>query len=390
MIDSSYIRFMKKNINYLCVHSGQLRDDKYGGATAPLYLSTAYDYRNPGTNLYPRYMNTPNQVALGEKMAALENTEAGLILASGMAAISAVFMSFLKTGDHIILQRAIYGGTAHFAAAEFKNTGIEFTMVERINEENLQKALRPNTKMIYVETPSNPLLELVDLEVVSAFAKANKLKSVIDNTFASPVNQTPADFGIDIIIHSATKYLGGHSDITAGTVSGSKQDIDRVWNTAKNYGGSISDQTAWMLDRSIKTLGLRVKKQSKNAKKLAKFLELHPLIRKVNYPGLPSHPDYEIATNQMKGYGGMLSFELKSSVKTDKFLEALNLIQPALSLAGVESTILAPSLTSHSLLTPEQRAEQGISDDLLRLSVGIEEVDLLINDIEQAMEKSTK
>ncbi|WP_124979845.1 trans-sulfuration enzyme family protein [Nonlabens xiamenensis] len=376
--------------NYVCVHAGQLEDDLYGGATAPMYTSTAYDYRRPGTNLYPRYFNTPNQVALSKKIAALEHTEAGLIFGSGMAAISAVFMAYLKSGDHIIMQRAIYGGTSHFASAEFEHLGIEFSMLEHITKETLEASLQDNTKMVYIETPSNPLLEITDMEVVAAFAKANSLTSAIDNTFASPINQNPALFGIDIIIHSATKYLGGHSDICAGTVSAGQDAIDHIWKTAKNYGGSLSDQTVWLLERSIKTLGLRVKTQSKNAKKLAKFLEKHPNVEQVNYPGLKSHPQHQLAKSQMHGYGGMMSFVLKNNIQQDDFLEELEVIKPALSLAGVESTILAPSTTSHSLLTPEEREQQGISDRLLRFSVGIEEVDVLISDLEQAMEKSRK
>ncbi|KEZ92921.1 trans-sulfuration enzyme family protein [Nonlabens ulvanivorans] len=380
----------KRPVNTICVHAGNLEDEKYGGATSPIYTSTAYDYRSEGTNLYPRYFNTPNQVALGQKIAELENCEAGLIFGSGMAAISAVFMAFLKTGDHIILQRAIYGGTSHFVDAEFSNLGIEYSFVEQINSESLKDHLKENTKMIYIETPSNPLLEVVDMTVVSAFAKANSLISVIDNTFASPINQNPADFGIDIIIHSATKYLGGHSDICAGTVSSSQKHMDQIWKTAKNYGGSLSDQTVWLLERSIKTLGLRVKRQTRNAKKLARFLEKHPSIKKVNYPGLKSHPDYKIAKAQMHGYGGMMSFEFKESINHNRFLEELQIVKVALSLAGVESTILAPTETSHSLLTPQQRKDQGITDQLLRFSVGIEEVSSLIEDIERAMEKSRK
>ena len=380
----------KRLVNTLCVHAGNLEDEKYGGATSPIYTSTAYDYRGEGTNLYPRYFNTPNQVALAQKIAALENCEAGLIFGSGMAAISAVFMAFLKTGDHVILQRAIYGGTSHFVDAEFTNLGIEYSFVEQINSESLKAHLKENTKMIYIETPSNPLLEVVDMTVVSAFAKANSLISVIDNTFASPINQNPADFGINIIIHSATKYLGGHSDICAGTVSSSQKHMDQIWKTAKNYGGSLSDQTVWLLERSIKTLGLRVKRQTRNAKKLARFLEKHPSIKRVNYPGLKSHPDHKIAKAQMHGYGGMMSFEFEESVNHNRFLEELQVIKVALSLAGVESTILAPTKTSHSLLTPQQRKDQGITDQLLRFSVGIEEVSSLIEDIERAMEKSRK
>jgi cystathionine beta-lyase len=307
-----------------------------------------------------------------------------------MGAISGIFMAFLKNGDLIILQRAIYGGTAHFAAAEFDRVGITYTMIEHVTMESLEASLQENTKMVYIETPSNPLLEVVDIEMVSAFAKANSLISTIDNTFASPINQNPADFGIDLIMHSATKYLGGHSDICAGTVSGSQKHMELLWKTAKNYGGSLSDVTVHLLERSIKTLGLRVKQQSKTALKLAHFLERHPDLKQVNYPGLKSHPQHKIAKKQMHAYGGMMSFELKEHIDHNEFLEELNVIKPALSLAGVESTILSPKQTSHSLLTPEEREEQGITDRLLRFSVGIEELNILIDDIEQALEKSRK
>lgn len=379
-----------ENPNHICVHAGELHDTIYGGATAPIYTSTAYDYRGEGTNLYPRYFNTPNQVALAKKIAALENTEAGLIFGSGMAAISAIFMAFLKTGDHIILQRNIYGGTSHFVTAEFENLGIHFTMIEHVDQSSLEAALTSNTKMVYIETPSNPLLEIVDISLVAAFAKANSLTSVIDNTFASPINQNPANYGIDIIMHSATKYLGGHSDICAGTVSASQLHIDKLWKTAKNYGGSLSDQTVYLLERSMKTLGLRVQAQSQNALELAQFLENHESVKKVYYPGLKSHPQHDLATAQMRAYGGMMSFELHDSIDTAAFLEALEIVKPALSLAGVESTILAPSTTSHSLLTPEQRAAQGISDFLLRFSVGIEEVAIIKADLDQAITASKK
>ncbi len=376
--------------NHLCVHAGTLKDEIYGGATAPIYTSTAYDYRGPGTNLYPRYFNTPNQVALGKKIAALEHTEAGLIFGSGMAAISAVFMAFLKHGDHIVMQRALYGGTAHFAAAEFDRVGITYTLIENVDEESLANAVTDSTRMIYIETPSNPLLEITDIELVSAFAKARHITTAIDNTFASPINQNPADYGIDLIIHSATKYLGGHSDICAGTVSASQEHIDLLWKTAKNYGGSLSDQTVWLLERSIKTLGLRVREQTKNAGLLAEFLEDLDEIKSVNYPGLKSHKNHDLASRQMHGYGGMMSFELDDALNAHRFLEELKVIKPALSLAGVESTILAPVTTSHSLLTPSERREQGIADGLLRFSVGIEEVEILMEDILQAINRIKK
>jgi cystathionine beta-lyase len=227
---------------------------------------------------------------------------------------------------------------------------------------------------------------ITDLEMVARIAKERGIITMIDNTFASPVNQNPADFGMDIIIHSATKYMGGHSDICAGAVAASEKHIHQIWNLAKNIGGSLSDYTVWLLERSIKTMALRVKAQNKNAMKLAKWLDKHTLVERVYYPGLKSHPDHKIAKKQMHGYTGMLSFELKPSLDVQAFLKSLKLIKNSMSLAGVESTILSPAKTSHSLLSPEERKRQGIADGLLRFSVGIEEKEDIIADFEQAFE----
>jgi cystathionine beta-lyase len=244
--------------------------------------------------------------------------------------------------------------------------------------------------VIFVETPSNPLMRITDLEMISKLAKSRGIVTMIDNTFASPVNQTPADFGIDIMIHSATKYMGGHSDILAGAVAASEEDIKIIWNLAKNLGGSLSDYTVWLLERSMKTMVLRVKAQNKNAKKMAKWLDKHPLVEKVYYPGLKSHPDHELAKKQMSGYTGMLSFEIKESLNVDDFLKALQIIKPSMSLAGVESTILSPTKTSHALLSAEERKRQNINDGLLRFSVGIEETEDIIADLEGAFQSVSK
>lgn len=273
---------------------------------------------------------------------------------------------------------------------EFPKYGISFTMTEGLSIADFQAAIQPNTKVIYIETPSNPLLTITDIKAVAELAKKHNLVSMIDNTFASPVNQNPIDFGIDVVIHSATKYLGGHSDILAGAVCASSGHIDRIFQLAKNLGGSLSDYTVWLLERSIKTLGIRVKAQNRNARRLAKFLNKHSDIAKVYYPGLKSHPGHELARKQMRGYGGMLSFELNEDIDIAVFLESLELIKPSMSLAGVESTILSPTKTSHSLLSAQERAVQGIADGLLRFSVGIEDKKDLIDDIEQAIEKAKK
>ncbi|MDX1462776.1 MAG: PLP-dependent aspartate aminotransferase family protein, partial [Marinirhabdus sp.] len=333
----------KKGVNTICTHVGELNDEQFKGAISPLYMGTSYAYENVDVKRYPRYFNTPNQEALSKKIAALEHKEAGMIFGSGMAAVSHCLLAFLHKGDHIVLQKTLYGGTYNFVVEEFEKFGIEYTFTEGFTENDFRKAIRNTTKVIYVETPSNPLMRITDLEMIASVASDHGLVSMIDNTFASPINQTPGDFGIDIIIHSATKYMGGHSDICAGAVAASKAHMDRIWNLSKNIGGSLSDYTVWLLERSLKTMGLRVKAQNRNAKKLAKWLQQHPLVEQVYYPGLKDHPDYALAKKQMKAYGGMLSFELVPSMDADAFMEALTLIKQSMSLAGVESTILSPT-----------------------------------------------
>ena len=377
-------------INTVCTHTGELKDEQFKGAVSPLFMSTSYAFEDVEVKRYPRYFNTPNQVALAQKMAALEHGEAALIFGSGMAAVSTSFMAFLHKGDHVVLQNTLYGGTSNLVVEEFEKFGIEYSFTKDLQPESFKEQIKKNTKVIYIETPSNPLLTITDIKAVAEIAKEHGLVSMIDNTFASPVNQNPIDFGIDIVIHSATKYMGGHSDILAGTVISSEEHIDTIFQLAKNFGGSLSDYTVWLLERSLKTMGLRVMAQNKNAKKLAKFLEKHSDIEKVYYPGLKSHPDYALAKSQMNGFGGMLSFELKEGLNASLFQKKLKLIKSSMSLAGVESTILSPTLTSHALLSPEDREKQGIKDGLLRFSVGIEEKEDLIADIEQALEEIKK
>ncbi|APG59068.1 trans-sulfuration enzyme family protein [Christiangramia salexigens] len=379
-----------KGINTICTHTGELEDKEYKGAISPLYMSTSYAFEDVETKRYPRYFNTPNQVALTKKMAALEHGEDALIFGSGMAAVSTALMAFLKAGDHVVFQDSLYGGTSNLVTEEFDKFGIEYSFAEDAKPNSLKKEIRDNTKVIYIETPSNPLLKITDINAVAKIAREHGLVSMIDNTFASPVNQNPIDFGIDVVIHSATKYMGGHSDILAGTVISTKSNIERIFNMAKNFGGNLSDYTVWLLERSLKTMGLRVRAQNDNALKLAEFLNGLDAVSKVYYPGLKDHPDHELAKQQMKGFGGMLSFELKESLNASDFMKALELIKPSMSLAGVESTILLPSETSHGLLSPDEREKQGIKDNLMRFSVGIEETEDLMDDISQALQKLLK
>lgn len=374
-----------KGINTICTHAGELEDTQFKGAVSPLYMATSYAFEDVETKRYPRYFNTPNQVALAKKMAALEHGEAALIFGSGMAAVSTSLMAFLSSGDHVVFPDALYGGTSNLAVEEFAKFGIEYTFAKDSSIASLESEIKENTKVIYIETPSNPLLKITDIKGVAGLAKKHGLVSMIDNTFASPVNQNPLDMGIDIVLHSATKYMGGHSDILAGTAISSEDHIDRIFQMAKNFGGNLSDYTVWLLERSIKTMGLRVKAQNSNAMQLAEFLTTHSSVANVYYPGLKDHPDYELAAKQMSGFGGMMSFELNNEIDVQHFMKSLKLIKPSMSLAGVESTILLPSKTSHGLLTEEERAQQGIKDNLLRFSVGIEEFEDIKQDLEQAI-----
>lgn len=375
----------KKGLNTICTHVGELEDKQHKGAISPLYMSTSYAYEDVEIKRYPRYFNTPNQEGLCKKVAALEHAEAALIFGSGMAAVSTALLAFLNAGDHVVLQQTLYGGTYNLVNEEFSKYGIEYSFTKGWQADAFEAQIKANTKVIYIETPSNPLLTITDLEAVATIAKKHGIITLIDNTFASPVNQNPIDFGIDVVIHSATKYMGGHSDICAGAVASTAENMERIFHLAKNFGGSLSDYTVWLLERSMKTMGIRVKAQNENAMAMAHFLNELDDIEKVYYPGLQSHPDHDLAKKQMKGFGGMLSFELNSNLNSSQFQKALQLIKPSMSLAGVESTVLSPTQTSHALMSVEVRAEQGIADGLIRFSVGIEEVEDLKEDILQAI-----
>tara|TARA_B100000767_G_scaffold268980_1_gene290124 strand:+ start:1813 stop:2964 length:1152 start_codon:yes stop_codon:yes gene_type:complete len=372
-----------KKFETQCVHEGQLKDTLYKGAISPIYMATAYAYDE--TDRYPRYFNTPNQVGLAQKIATLEGAEEGLIFGSGMAAISTALLAFLNAGDHIILQNDLYGGTTNLVVEHFNKYGIDYSFAAGLKASDFEKEIKINTKVIYVETPSNPLMKIVDLSAVAQLAKKYNLVSMTDSTFASPVNQNPIAFGINIVLHSATKYLGGHSDILAGAVACSAIHMQKVFAVAKSLGGNLSELSIWLLERSIKTLSIRVRQQNENAQSLAEFLSQHPAIAVVHYPGLKNHPDHVLAKKQMHGFTGMMSFEIKDHLNRTTFEKALQIIQPVVSLAGVESTITIPAITSHKLLTTGGRAQQGITDQLVRFSVGIEHLEDLKNDLNNAL-----
>ena len=382
-----------KKFSTKCVHEGEIKDTMYQGIVSPLFMSTTYPWfggDDSEKKPYPRYFNTPNQEFLSKKIASLENGEKALIFTSGMAAISTSIMANVKTGDHIVVQNDIYGGTRNFVLTEFDKFGIEYSFTDGLDPLKFSDQIKDNTVGIYLETPSNPLLKIVDLKSVSSIAKDNGVWTMIDNTFSSPVNQNPIDHGIDIVLHSATKYLGGHSDISAGAVISTESRIEQILNSAKNFGGNLSDYTVWLLERSIKTLHIRVKEQTNNAKTLAKMLDENTNISKVYYPGLESHPSHEIAKSQMNDFGGMMSFDLNNNIDVYDFLKSLNLVKPGMSLAGVESTVNFPMKTSHGLMTQKERDIQGIGDKLIRLSVGIESYEDIYEDLDQAIKSSIK
>ena len=376
-----------KGLNTICTHVGQVKDEQFGGSVSPIYPGTSYEYIDKDIDRYPRYSSTPNQEFLAKKVAALEETEDAIILGSGMAAISTSLMAFLNSGDHIVLQNDIYGGTRNLVEAQFQRYGIQYSFTDGLDAKSFEKEIKANTKAIYIETPSNPLLKLVDIKQIADLSRSNGLISFIDNTFATPLIQKPHKLGIDIILHSATKYFGGHSDICAGAVASTAEHREIIWNLSKNLGGSLSDYTAWLLERSMKTLSVRFFAQQKNAGELSKYLSECKFIDKIYYPGLENHPNHDIARKQMTGYGAVISFELNKSIDQKSFLTSLNMINPSMSFAGVESTMLSPAETSHYLLTPEERVVQGITDNLIRFSVGIEDVPDIQNDIEQAFNK---
>ena len=369
-----------------CVHAGADYDPSQGVNT-PIYTSSAFGYLDTQGNRYPRYYNTPNQETVVAKLCALEQGEAGLLFGSGMAAISTTMLALLQSGDHVVLQNDLYGGTYHFVTAELSRLGIAYTLVDTPDAASVEAALRPNTRVIYVETPSNPLLKITDLRAVARVAQTHGLTTVIDNTFASPINQNPIPLGIDVVIHSGTKYLGGHSDLCFGAVVTSEELRQRIYQRAINLGGSINATTAALIERSLKTLHLRVRQQNQNAQALAEFLQQHPAVGRVLYPGLPTHESHTVAQQQMSGFGGMLSFELAGVGLTDvvALMRRLRMITPALSLGGVETLICSPAQTSHIKLTPQERRKAGVSDALLRVSVGIEHAADLTEDLEQAL-----
>ena len=372
-----------------CVHAGSHTDVPAEGTAAPVYPATAYGFLDGEHRSYPRYFNTPNQRRVAAKIAALEGAEAGLLFGSGMAAISTTMLALLGPGDHVLLQSGLYGGTTSHVEHDLRPLGIEVSYTGGRAIPDFEAGLRQNTRVVYVETPSNPLLNVVDLAAVAGLARAHGATSVIDNTFASPINQQPYRLGIDVVVHSATKYLGGHSDITAGVVAAAAKTIEPILAKARHLGGSCEATTAALLERSMKTLALRVRQQTANAQAMAEWLSDRDEVARVYYPGLASHPDHALARRQMLGFGGMLSFELAEGIDPVAFQRSLGLVASAMSLGGVDTTVCSPYLTSHRTISAERRAAEGISDQLVRMSLGIEDVRDLQEDVAEAFARAT-
>jgi cystathionine beta-lyase/cystathionine gamma-synthase len=368
-----------------CVHEGRYRDPFTRGTNTPIFTSSAYEYLDREEVLYPRYFNTPNQDAVVTKLCALEGAESGILFSSGMAAVSTAVLALAGSGDHVVMLDELYGGTHAFATDTFHHFGIRFSFAAT-DADSVARAALPETKVIIIESPTNPLLSVLDIRKIADFARRRGIVTVIDNTFATPVNQTPIALGIDVVVHSGTKYLGGHSDLCCGVALASSGLTQRIRAMGRSLGGSLNALTCYLLERSLKTLAIRVERQTSNAAIIARFLSAHGAVRRVNYPGLPDFPGHSIAKSQMSGFGGMLSFELDGDGSAvSAFLKRLKIITPAVSLGGVETLICSPSQTSHAKISAEERRRIGISDSLLRLSVGIENVDDLTEDLEKAL-----
>jgi cystathionine beta-lyase/cystathionine gamma-synthase len=381
-----------KHLETKAVHAGVPSPRPGGAAIMPIFQSAMFEFSGEGSYhdlKYLRLNNTPTQTALHGKLAALESAEAAVATSSGMAAISTALLTVLAPGDHLLTQDCLYGGTHDLLTTELKQLGIAVDFVDADDPASWPRLVRPNTRAIYVETISNPLMRVPDLDAIVELARSHGLVSLIDNTFATPVNFRPLERGFDLVLHSCTKYLNGHSDIVAGAAIGSKTWIERITHRLNHLGGSLDPHACFLLDRGLKTLVLRVRHQCASALVISRALEAHPAIRKVNYPGLPSHPQHARATRLLGGITGMLSFELTGgAAAADAFMKQTTLPIVAPSLGGAESLLTRPAVTSHAGMTPSDRLAIGITDGLIRMSVGLEACDEILEDLLHALDAS--
>ncbi|MED4924372.1 bifunctional cystathionine gamma-lyase/homocysteine desulfhydrase [Anoxybacillus geothermalis] len=371
----------------MLIHGGIPGDPYTGAVSVPIYQVSTYKQEEVGKHKGFEYSRTgnPTRAALEKLIADLEGGEAGFAFASGMAAITAVMMLF-QSGDHIVLTDDVYGGTYRVMANVLNRFGLEATFVDTSDVANIEAHIRPNTKAIYVETPTNPLLKITDLQAAAAVARARGLLVIVDNTFSTPYFQTPLELGADIVIHSATKYLGGHSDVVAGlAVVRTAELAERLHFVQNSTGGVLGPQDSWLLMRGIKTLGVRMEEHERNARAIAAFLAGHKAVARVYYPGLPEHPNHELAKQQMRGFGGMISFDVGSLERAENVLSRVRYFTLAESLGAVESLISLPGKMTHASIPKERREQLGITDGLIRLSVGLEDVNDLLDDLAQAL-----
>jgi len=391
-----------KGFNTKAIHAGQKPCPVTGAHVTPIYQTSTFVFKDVDQGarrfageeegyIYTRLGN-PTVTELEEKIAALEGGEAALAAASGMAAISTALVSLVKQGDHVVAGDTLYGCTHGFINELLPQYGVEVTMVDTTDLNNIEKAMKSNTKVVYVETPANPTMKMVDLKGASDIAHRYGARLIVDNTFMSPYLQRPIEHGADVVVHSATKYIGGHGDVIAGLIVSSKELIDNMrMPYLKDFGGVLSPFDAWLLLRGLKTLGVRMERHCINAQKVAEYLEKHPMIEEVHYPGLPSHPQHELAKKQMDGFGGMMSFELKGGLEAGKILmNSVKMISLAVSLGCVDSLIQHPASMTHSPVPREERLKAGITDGQVRLSVGIEDVEDIIADLDQALKEVEK
>jgi cystathionine beta-lyase/cystathionine gamma-synthase len=375
------------------VRGGTDLNKKDGPLSTPIYQTSTFEVTDSQRQVevthtdmfYTRYGNPTHTVA-ESAIAELEGTDAALLFASGMCAVTTTVLGLLKSGDHIVAQRDIYGGVTKFFTQWLPKLGIEVTLVDTNDYEQHVRAMRANTKMLYLESPTNPVARVIDLKKVAGIAKQHNLISMIDSTFATPINQRPAEYGIDLVMHSGTKYFGGHSDLIAGIVAGRQDLIDQIHETRTTLGGSMDPHAAWLLLRGIKTLAVRVQRQNENALKIAQFLAQHPKVRRVFYPFLEGNPQRALAMEQMSGGGGVLSFEVDGTGDDARRLaESLRLFTLAASLGGVDSLVTIPVLTSHAMISAEERRKMGVTEQMIRLSVGIESAGDLIADLDRGL-----
>ena len=387
-----------ESFNTLSVHAGEDLDDHFGALSVPIYSASVFAFPDADEGAaihnevklgyYYGRLGNPTTAALEKVMARLENAESAIAFSSGMAAVTAAVLSVCRSGDHIVAPASMYSTATNLFHYLEDRFGVETTFIDAITAENYRGAARENTKLFWLETPSNPLMQITDLRKVSNISKELGITTVADNTFATPYNQRPLECGIDAVIHSATKFLGGHSDLTAGVLAGNKNIVETARHECgKLFGGNIAPQISWLVMRGIKTLGLRMERHNHNASALTNMFKGNPKVRAVYYPGLESHPNHEIARCQMRGFGGMIGLDVGSNDSAKILINSLKLCKIATSLGGVETVIQHSASMTHATLTREARAAAGISDGLLRLSVGIEDIDDLTHDFDQALAK---